>query len=292
MKNFLSIAFLLSLFISNAQKSDLDKIPVDVSKEELTIREVSHMAIFPGCEKVDVNDKNALQSCLAKELNNLLGKKLENFGYKMEKDGLVSAVAKLQFVVDKSGKVVQVKAMEGGNKELGEVSENALIEIGKKTKKIQPATLEDGTPVNLVFQLPVKYVIQDSKINQFTWNEIVLYTIHDSSQKFEIRENSKESTFKVYDVLNDKNVFLGNFSSLNEVLSLEPYKSVFLLNRDEKLIAERLIDKTLYRLYYSKKHENYLEAYKVVNGKEELMESFPKENLEYSSLYLKLMLRK
>lgn len=291
MKIISTLILLLIAFGLNAQNSELDKLPAEISDKKFIAKEVGFMAVFPGCEKHDVNDKKILQECLAKELNTLLGKKLESFGNKMEKQGLISAVAKLQFVIDKSGKIVQVRALTGGNKELGEISEQILNDIGKKTKKIQPATLEDGSPVNLVFQLPIKYVTQNSKINQFTWNEIVIYTLQNSNQKFEIRENRRESKFKVYDVQNDKNLFLGNFKSLNEVLDLEPYNSIYILNSEKNLIAEKLIDKTLYRLYYSKDREGYLESYKVVNGVEELMESFPKESSEFSSLYLKLILR-
>lgn len=291
MKNYLLVLFLLFVFNLNAQKTNsLDKFPAEISGANFTAREVSHMAIFPGCEKHDVNDKKILQSCLAKELNILLAEKLSDFADEFDKKGFTSASAKLQFVIDKSGEIIQIKAMEGGQKDLSKEAEIAMNNIAKNIKKIQPATLEDGSPVNLVFQLPVKFVLSDSKIHEFKWTEIVIYTLISGNQKFEVRENPIESVFKVYDVSNDNNSFLGNFKSFDEVLSLEPYKSIF-FSKNRGLIAEKMIDNKLYKLYYSAEHKDFMDVFIVLNGEEELMESFPKESLEFSALYLKIILR-
>src|SRR5690606_10768579 len=109
-----------------------------------------------------------------RELNTLLEKELDSFIDKMDKKGLTSAVAKIQFVVDKNGKIVQVKATSGGNQELGIEAVKAMNAIAEKIKKIQPATLKDGMPVNLVFQLPVRIALQDSKLGEFEWTENVI----------------------------------------------------------------------------------------------------------------------
>lgn len=128
-----------------------------------TARQVSDMAIYPGCEKFK-GDKANLQKCLSDKLNDELGDQLTDFAEDMSSRGETQAVAKLQFVIDKSGKIIQVQAMKGGSAELGKESEKALQRIASKLssrgKAIQPAKLEDGSPVNLVFQLPVKYQVQ------------------------------------------------------------------------------------------------------------------------------------
>lgn len=293
MKNHLSIAFLLCLFFANAQKTEsLDKYSVDDSKDKFTFREVAYMAIFPGCEKVDVNDKANLQKCLAKELNNRLGAKLENFAEELDKKGYTSAVAKLQFVIDKNGKIIQVKPMEEGNVELKEASKNALIEISNEIGKISPATLDDGMPVNLVFQLPVKYVIrEETKLKDFDFTEIVIVTLKDGNHKYEIRENKRESNFKVYDLQNNNEEFLGKFNSFDEIMTLDPYKTLFASNLEKVLLAERKVDDQFYKIYYSPGQFQNVEVYKVLKDKEELMESLSQLDLQYSTLYLKIVLR-
>jgi len=287
MKKIFTLILLQTIYFLNAQ---LDKIPVDVAREELTIKEVGFMAVFPGCERLNIHDKAALQSCMSKELSSLLTKEIESFSDKMDEQGLISAVAKVQFVIDKSGKLVQVKALTGGNAELGLFSEQGLKRIAQNIKKIQPAILDDGTPVNLVFQLPIKFLLTDSKINEFDWNELVLVSLINENEKFEIRENVKEKKIKIYDVAHDQNLFLGNFNSFEEILALEPYRTMYFQN-ERALVAEQKIDDTVYKLYYSKDHKDYFDAYKIVAGNEEFIESFPKENIEFSSIYLKLILR-
>lgn len=288
-----TIILCLMLFAFNslsAQTNDLDKFPVEVSPDNFTAREVSHISVFPGCEKINVNDKNATQSCLAKSLNSLLADKLEIFAEKLDEKGIISAVAKLQFVIDKSGRIVEVEALSGGNSELGSASVKAMNEIAKEIKKIQPATLEDGTPVNLVFQLPIRFELQESKIGEFNWDELVLATVVDKNQRFEVRQD-KQKNIKVYEIKSGKELFIAKFTTLNEVFQTEPYKSILNLNPDKVLLAEKAVDKVLYRLYYSNENKDFIDAYRVVKGKEELIESFLQSRLEFSTLYLKIVLR-
>lgn len=282
---------LLGSGILKAQETEPDKLPVDVAKKDFTAKEVGYMVVFPGCERIDINSKKDLQSCLAQELNTLLGKELDLFIDKMDKKGLISAVAKVQFVVDKNGKIVQVKAMSGGNQELGIEVVKSMNVIAEKIKKIQPAALKDGTPVNLVFQLPVRIALQDSKLGEFEWTENVIATFLSENKKFEVRQNPQEAVFKIYEVNKNSEIFLGNFKSLREILALEPYQSLYQSSKDKFLLAERQIDGLWYRLYQSTSNSDFIDAYKVNGDEEELLESFPKSSLEYSSLYLKLILR-
>lgn len=123
-------------------------------------RDVAYMAVFPGCEKFG-NDKEKSQECFARKLQGELGIQLSDFRETAEAYNIHKAAAKLQFVVDKSGKIVQVKAMNGGNATLSKESKEAMERISKKFiqkgKLIQPAKLDDGTPVNVVFTIPVKF---------------------------------------------------------------------------------------------------------------------------------------
>lgn len=138
------------------------KAPAPVGN--FTARQVSEMAIYPGCEKFK-GDKNKLQQCLSQKLNDELVDQLSDFADILNDRGETQAVAKLQFVIDKSGKIIKVEPMKGGSADLGRESEKALERIASRLssrgKVIEPAKLEDGSPVNLVFQLPVRYQIQN-----------------------------------------------------------------------------------------------------------------------------------
>jgi protein TonB len=129
-----------------------------------TARQVSQMAVYPGCEKFAGN-KTKLQQCLAQKLNDELQDQLSDFAETMSDRGETTAIAKLQFVIDKSGRIIQVQAVKGSQVDLGRESEKALERIATRLssrgKTIQPAKLEDGSPVNLVFQLPVKFYLQN-----------------------------------------------------------------------------------------------------------------------------------
>lgn len=292
MKNFLSLTFLLCLFISNAQKSDgLDKFPVEVSPDKFTAREVAYMAIFPGCETIDINDKINLQKCLAQELNNRLGAKLENFAEELDKKGISEAVAKLQFVIDKNGKIIQVKPMDGGSADLQIASQNALIEISNEIGKISPASLEDGRPVNLVFQLPVKYVVtQDKEEPQYEWNELVLLTLKEQDKTYEVRM-SKQEAFNVYEITKDNQIFLGKYNLINEIYRVEPYKTITENAKGKNLITEGMFEKSFYRFYGMSDDPSNVHIYKVLEGQENMLEKISFKNFFFLPKYSELLKR-
>lgn len=135
--------------------------PAQPEKTVYTAREVSQMAIFPGCEKF-AGKKDKLQTCLSEQLQKELGEQLIEFNELAHRQGINEAAARVQFIIDKSGKIVQVKTLSGGNVQLSKESKEALERISKrfiqKGKYIEPAKFEDGTPVNLTFTIPVKFI--------------------------------------------------------------------------------------------------------------------------------------
>lgn len=134
------------------------------AKEDNTIystRQVTEMAVFPGCEKFAGN-KTKLTSCMSEQLQKELIGQLSDFEITAQRQGINEALAKVQFVIDKSGKIVEVKTLNGGNVELSKESKEALERISKrmvqKGRYIKPAKFNDGTPVNLIFTIPVKFI--------------------------------------------------------------------------------------------------------------------------------------
>lgn len=126
-------------------------------------REVSKMAIFPGCENAGTT-KKALQDCMSEKLNKELGIQLSDFGEFAGKNNIGQANAKIYFVVDKQGKIIEVKTLNGNNQEFSKEAQQAMKRISdrlvKKGKYLKPAELEDGTKVNMTFTIPVQYLIQ------------------------------------------------------------------------------------------------------------------------------------
>ncbi|HTO38859.1 MAG TPA: hypothetical protein VL021_10570 [Brumimicrobium sp.] len=141
--------------------------PAPPSNVNYSVRNVKDMAVFPGCEKF-AGDKNKLQQCLSQKLNDELNDQLADFAEVMNNRGETSAVAKISFVIDKSGKIIQVQAMQGGggyiNEQLGKEAEKAMQRIATRLasrgRLIQPAKLDDGSPVNLNFSIPVRFNLQ------------------------------------------------------------------------------------------------------------------------------------
>lgn len=125
-----------------------------------TVREISSMARFPGCEKAGPGKKE-IQECMSAALERELSVQLEDFRRKANEEGLTSARTRLSFVVDKSGRIANVRAYDGGNEFLGREAKAALTRIAdrmnKRKKYIEPARLDDGTPVNLNFTLPLYF---------------------------------------------------------------------------------------------------------------------------------------
>lgn len=139
-------------------------LPEAPKKTEYFARDVTKMAIFPGCEKFE-NDKNKAQLCIAEKLQNELSTQLDGFKQKAERFQIREAKARLQFIVNKKGEIVDIQAMRGGNAELNKESKEALERIARKMvqqkRHIQPAKFSDGTPVNIVLAIPIQFNLEN-----------------------------------------------------------------------------------------------------------------------------------
>ncbi|MGB6093252.1 MAG: hypothetical protein WBF83_05765 [Moheibacter sp.] len=136
-----------------------DPVPTPDTPKTMNSTQVTKMAVFPGCEKSKTNQD--LTNCMATKLSQELGIELRDFEDIANKYGIDKANAKLSFVVDRNGKIIQVQAMSGGNKELSAEAQKALNKISKKLvqkgKYIKPAETDDGTAVNLIFNIPIRF---------------------------------------------------------------------------------------------------------------------------------------
>ncbi|MET3731235.1 hypothetical protein [Moheibacter stercoris] len=142
--------------------NDVPEIPAQPEKI-FQPRDVSKMAIFPGCEKA-TKSKESLQICMAQQLNKELGTQLDNFSTIAERYNIDKATTKLQFIVNHQGKIVQVKAIGGNNQHFSKEAQEAMKRIAERLiqrgKIIQPAEMNDGSKVNMSFTLPVQFMVQ------------------------------------------------------------------------------------------------------------------------------------
>lgn len=135
--------------------------PVINSNATITVKNAAVMAIYPGCESESKKGNAALTKCMSDKISRELGSELTDFAETASRNNLGTAVAKMQFIVNKNGEISQVKPLSGSNQDLGKEAKSALERINKqilrKGKKITPAKLEDGSDANLIFSIPVKF---------------------------------------------------------------------------------------------------------------------------------------
>lgn len=147
----------------NTSDGTTDAPSAPAPEKIFTVRDVTKMAVFPGCENAGKTKKD-LEQCMAMKLQEELGIQLDDFGETAAANNIGIAKAKLHFVVDKSGKIVDVKALNGGNEKFSKEAQEALKRISdrlsKRGKYLQPAELSDGTVVNMNFTIPVQFQLQ------------------------------------------------------------------------------------------------------------------------------------
>lgn len=294
MKKILFFLFLVPLFsfvFSQVESPEIS--PSKTDSANFTARQVDKMAVFPGCESE--TEKVALVKCFQQRISELLVDKLSNFANEMERLNKEEAITRIQFVVDKNGKLIQIKALDGGTPELAAASSKAIEEIAAEIQPIRPATLEDGSPVNLVFQLPVKYKIElnetsdESDEPEYEWDEVVLATLADGEIRYEVRA-SKLHNFSVYEVRPNPDIFLGNFATMDEIAVTEPYRSIFQSNK-KILITEGVKDEILYTFYNKEEDPSNVYIYQLKEGEEVLLEKMSYYDFYMSSKYSEFFLR-
>jgi|GEM_PF-579405 len=277
MRIYILLFFILLTGLLSAQNSDY------------TARQVHGMAVYPGCEEFQVEQKTELSQCLSKNLTLKLADLMNDFAMVLEDFNTEKAVCRIQFVVDKEGKMIQIKPMETNNylnQLLGLISAGSMQMIAEKIPPIQPATLVDGSPVNLVFMLPVIYQLDEIKnpnpLSDYDYTEMVYYTLKSDLETYEIRIDNKTEKLKAYEVSGDKAVYLGQFNSFGDVFQLEPYRSLYFSSGDKHLVTENNTDGTVYRVYVKDSDQDKIFVYSLKNKTEKLEAEFSRQEFAWS----------
>jgi hypothetical protein len=289
LKTFITILLFFLTVISNAQeeaKSDLS----------YTLKEVSKMAVYPGCEKMKANDNNALLNCFAEKLHAEFSKRLQPYVAQFEKEGFVSAVSKIRFKVTKEGKLegiypLQRKNISQVDLKLDQISVQIFENVAQNLKRIEPAKIENSVAVNLQFDLPVTLKVSNEANLKFKWKEFTILSLKNKELHYEIRENrNKKSSYKIYEIKNGKEIYLDSSDSLDKILEMEPYQNVHLTG-EKNLMVEKVVNNIHLKINYSENSKEKLEVYSVENGENILRELINFSQLKFSELYLKAVLR-
>ena len=275
------ISFLSILFFGNFIFSQ--------SHQLYTENKVKEMPVFPGCETVDPQDKKDMTKCIAANLSDRLLQNMKGVDEFLIHSGIYDARADVQFIISKEGILFGMKEMEGGDPILGEAAVMAMEKIAMELPPIRPAKLKDGTPVNLLFQIPIYYQLdkkEEPMIGSiYPVDEIVLFTLlANADLRYEVRL-FKNKDIKIYEMKNNQFNFLGKFLTLNEVEDSEPYKSLIdqSRNSDKILVTDGFLDNDFFEIYihnlFDPNHQDpvFVEVVQVDKNKRNPVYTFEKE---------------
>lgn len=213
MKNFfLFIAYFMTSFLFAQKITTIKKMPV-----------------YFGCESF--SERKDLISCLNKNLNNDVQKEIEFFSNIADYLHIETAQSKLSFVINKEGDFSDISA-DGVNPIFNSVAMSSLILLQNKMNRaevhIQPGKDEKNDPTNVHLNLPVRYeaVSKDNDFDKFPAFERVLFTLKTEDETIEVRID-KDFTIRTIGNNGNREYFLGSYSNLFEMASVDPYATAF-----------------------------------------------------------------
>lgn len=213
MKNFfLFIAYFMTSFLFAQKITTIKKMPV-----------------YFGCESF--SERKDLISCLNKNLNNDVQKEIEFFSNIADYLHIETAQSKLSFVINKEGDFSDISA-DGANPIFNSVAMSSLILLQNKMNRaevhIQPGKDEKNDPTNVHLNLPVRYeaVSKDNDFDKFPAFERVLFTLKTDDETIEVRID-KDFTIRTIGNNGNREYFLGSYSNLFEMASVDPYATAF-----------------------------------------------------------------
>ena len=136
-----------------ADIGDIKNLKKDVEPVELpwNIDDVEKIPIYPGCEKAKTNDQR--KQCMSEKLSKLV---LKNFDQNLFSELGLYGVQRInvQFTIDKTGNVIDIKARAPQN----ELIEEAL-RVAQKIPAMKPG-LQRARPVSVIYNLPIVLKVQ------------------------------------------------------------------------------------------------------------------------------------
>lgn len=119
--------------------------------EPVTVNRVKDMAVYPGCEKFR-GKKRELIKCFGDNLSKDIMRYLDTEFPDVNKERVA---VQLEFHVSPTGEIINVNPKAGDNifkPEAKRALERAAENLVRRGKKIEPATMADGSKATLIFQ--------------------------------------------------------------------------------------------------------------------------------------------
>ena len=136
-ENNQSSADVLETIMTPIEEAKLEPKP----KKEEIFKTVAHMPLFPGGDA-------ALMKCISERIR---------YPQTAQDNGIQGLVV-VQFVVEKDGRVGEVKVARGVDKDL----DREAVRVCKMLPKFTPGRNSEGEPVRVWYTLPIKFGLQGS----------------------------------------------------------------------------------------------------------------------------------
>ena len=224
MKLYLLITSLLfsSLLVAQLTKEEDVKPP-------LTIKDAKKMVVYFGCESLTKNDE--LLKCFNQNLNQDIQTQIAYFSNIADYLHIDKAESRIGFVINENGFFDEIYS-QGINPIFNSVAVSSLILMNNKMKqaniKITPAIQADDKPAKMKFNMPLRFLMeeQNNDFDKFPSENRVIFTLKTDEENIEVRID-KEFNLTNYGKSNDREYYLGKFSNLFEMGSVEPYATAF-----------------------------------------------------------------
>ena len=213
MKSFFLFVTCFFSFLSFAQtKSSIKKMPV-----------------YFGCESFTENKD--LVTCMNKNLNQDVQSQIAFVSNIAAYLHIESARAKLNFAISKEGSFTNLST-DGANPIFNSVAMSSIILMQNKMDRnklhITPGKDDKNEPTDVYLNLPVRYESAETNndFNQFPSENRVLFTLQTDEEAIEVRID-KAFNLTTYGRKDEREYYLGKYSNLFEMASVEPYATAF-----------------------------------------------------------------
>ncbi|MEG0187246.1 hypothetical protein [Algoriella sp.] len=222
MKNF--FLFITCIFSSIVFAQTKDKeTPI------ASVRVTKKMPVYFGCESF--TEKKDLVTCMNKNLNQDVQSQIAFFSNIADYLHIETAQSKLSFTINKEGDFSNLST-DGINPIFNSVALSSLVLLQNKMDRnkmhIEPGKDEKNNPIDVNLNLPLRYEAaeKNNDFDKFPSENRVLFTLKTDEETIEVRID-KEFNLKTFGNNGNREYYLGKFSNLFEMASVEPYATAF-----------------------------------------------------------------
>lgn len=190
---------------------------------------VKKMPVYFGCE--NFKDNKELVSCMNTNLNRDVQNQISFFSNIADYLHIETAQSKLGFTIDSDGNFANFTT-DGSNPIFNSVATSSLVLLQNKMDranvKIEPGKDENNKSVDTNLNLPLRYEAaeKENDFESFPSYNRVLFTLKTDEETIEVRID-KDFNLKTYGKAGDREYYLGRFSNLFEMASVDPYATAF-----------------------------------------------------------------